>query len=115
MISAAFGAGYTTSEINHPIEIQTQAFDSFSYKASNEVQPMMREVLTNPTEENLRRANNKLKISYTNWAYRENGNNKQLFNEYLTACEKAIDEKQAGHDITVEIKEVNRLYKKLNP
>lgn len=96
VICAAFGAGYSASDIGQPLEKQLESFDPFSYKASEEVRPYMDNVLANPTEGKLRDANNYLKISVKNWESRESGENKELFREYRIACQDVIDDIQAG-------------------
>lgn len=111
-------AGYTVSEANvtqspaHVDEVQT--FDEFSYKAP-EVNTLMQATLSNPTEERLLSANNNLAIMSWGWVSRHDGANKGLFIDYLAACRLVIDEAQAGHDITDETKEMNKLYGMLNP
>jgi hypothetical protein len=109
-------AGYVASDHNLiKSDNEIQSFDVFSYKAQDEVKPMMDKALANPTEYNLRKANNHLKIGVQNWVNGEEGQNKELFQEYLDSCELVIDEKQAGNDITAEKAEMEKLYLKLNP
>jgi hypothetical protein len=117
---SAFTGGYGAAGVNFtptyidevPAEVHT--FDIFSYKAL-EVNELMTGALANPTEEKLRSVNNKLAVMSWSWVNRQEGDNKALFVEYLTACQVVIDEKQAGHDITDEKKEMTELYTKLRP
>ena len=96
LATIVFGVGYTTADVNHVQD--AKQFDQFAYKAKNDVNVMMQVVIAEPNDYNLLAANNKLKIEYTNWAKRENGQNKELFFNYLNACENVIDEMQAGNE-----------------
>lgn len=119
LLFGTFGAGYTASEVNQPQAVdELNNFDVFAYKAQEEVKPVMDNVLAYPTDNNLREANNYLKISVKNWESRETGENKELFKEYRIACQEVIDSIQAeeSNSITeVKIKEMNEAYLKLNP
>ena len=108
----AAGVDYNSNVNEVPAEVHT--FDIFSYKAL-EVNELMTGALANPTEEKLRSVNNKLAVMAWGWVNRHEGDNKALFVEYLTACQVVIDEKQVGHDITDEKKEMTELYTKLRP
>ena len=121
---SAFSGGYSAANVDFTgdrmSDVQAigqmdgvRTFDIFANKAQDDVQPMMEKALENPTSRNLMKANNHLYIGVQNWADRHEGENKELFQEYLNACELVIDEKQAGHNIEAEIKEMNRLYNKL--
>lgn len=119
LLFGTFGAGYTASEVSQPQAVdELNNFDVFAYKAQEEVKPVMDNVLAYPTDNNLREANNYLKISVKNWESRETGENKELFKEYRIACQEVIDSIQAeeSNSITeVKIKEMNEAYLKLNP
>jgi len=119
LLFGTFGAGYTASEVSQPQAVdELNNFDVFAYKAQEEVKPVMDNVLAYPTDNNLREANNYLKISVKNWESREIGENKELFKEYRIACQEVIDSIQAeeSNSITeVKIKEMNEAYLKLNP
>lgn len=104
-LGASSGIVYT-----HNADTPVQTFDQFSY-AAQDVQTMMKNVLDNPTEYNLRYANNDLLIVREQWAYRESGANKELYLEYLKACEKVINDAQAGKQ--VDTSNMNELYLKL--
>lgn len=119
LLFGTFGAGYAASEVSQPQAVdELNNFDVFAYKAQEEVKPVMDNVLAYPTDNNLREANNYLKISVKNWESRETGENKELFKNYRIACQKVIDSIQAeeSNSITeVKIKEMNEAYLKLNP
>ena len=119
LLFGTFGAGYAASEVSQPQAVdELNNFDVFAYKAQEEVKPVMDNVLAYPTDNNLREANNYLKISVKNWESREIGENKELFKEYRIACQEVIDSIQAeeSNSITeVKIKEMNEAYLKLNP
>ncbi len=119
LVSAGFSTGYTVSDHQGTpeaqaviIEEQLRDFDQFSYKAQ-EVDAMMQDVISNPTETNMRMANNKLKINYANWEHREYGENKELFSEYRIACQVVIDDMQSGK--LADTTEMNLLYNELVP
>lgn len=103
-LGASSGVAYTHSA--QP----TQSFDQFSY-AAQDVQNMMKNVLDNPTEYNLRYANNNLIIVREQWAYGETGVNKELYLEYLKACEKVVNDAQEGKQ--VDTSNMNEMYLKL--
>jgi len=97
---------------------ELEHFDQFAYKAEQEVNPFMQSVIKNPTEYNLRTANNRIIMRYESWAKRENGDNKELFQQYLGACGDVVDSMQAGEksfQTNQKINEMNTLYTKLNP
>jgi len=108
LAALVFSAGYSTSENTKGNEEQ---FDVFSYKVNQEVQPLMDKVMANPTEHNLRNANNKLIIEYESWGRRQDGKNKEIFMVYLAACETVIDTMQNGEQ--PDISEMNRLKNEL--
>lgn len=108
-------AGYTVSEVDSR-NIDDINIDIFSIKAK-EVNEYINEVLANPTERNLRNANNHLKISIKSFEEREYGDNKELFHEYRLACQDVIDGYQAGDSeaqIKVKTDKMNNLYNELN-
>jgi len=111
---SSFTGGYSAADIDFT-QVQVEevhTFDVFSYKA-HEVDNLMEAALASPTRDNLRTMNNHLHLGLQNWANRHNGENKELFNDYLDACKLVIDEKQAGHDITDEKAEMDKLYNEL--
>jgi hypothetical protein len=112
LVVILFGAGYTTSEMTQPQAEEPEHFSQFAYTAKHDVNPMMQDVISNPTEYSLLVANNRLNIEFTNWAKRETGSDKDLFFEYLTACEKVVDDIQAGKD--PDTSEMVELYDELN-
>lgn len=111
---SSFTGGYSAADIEFtPTQAEEiQTFDIFSYKAL-EVNDLMDAALANPTEDNLRTMNNHLHLGLQNWANRHEGDNKELFQDYLDACKLVIDEKQAGYGIKDEKSEMNKLYQEL--
>jgi len=105
--------GYTTDNVgvtNKQIE-EVQTFDLFSDKAKTDVQPMMKKVLENPTERNLKKANNHLYIGVQNWVDKHEDTNKDVFQEYLNECENVINDIQAGKQ--ADTTKMNALYAEL--
>lgn len=104
--------GYAISETHMGAGTEAKEFDIFSYKAI-EVNGSMNFAFENPSNKNLQTVNNKLALGFTNWAGRQNGDNKELFIEYLDSCKLVINEMQAGHDVTDEKKDMYKMYGKL--
>lgn len=117
VLTLIFGCTAGYSATGEHIEIQEpQTYDAFSPKAY-EVHQYMEKILANPTEDNLRYANNHLKVSIKNWEEREYGENKELFHEYRLACQDVIDGYQEGESearIKVKMDKMDKLYNELN-
>lgn len=88
-------------------------FDVFSEKASTDIKPMMDNALEYPTKENLRNANNELAVLEWRWLSQNEGQNKELFVEYLNECQLVIDGMQEGHTMNTE--KMDLLYNELVP
>lgn len=103
----------TLSEVQQQELItQIQNYDPF-WDEAQEVNAMMQSTFEYPTDQNLRRTNNNLKISREAWASRGVGGNKELYQAYLKACEKVIDDLQTKKEANTA--EMDKLYSKLNP
>ena len=102
-----FSAGYVVSDSSTAPE---ETFDVFSYKAQ-EISGLMDSAFENPSEDNLRTINNKLAIIEWRWLNQNEGGNKELFVEYLDACQLVIDGMQDGK--TADTSEMNMKYDKL--
>lgn len=107
LIFFAFSAGYGVNEAS----TTENTYDIFSNKAETEVNPMMNHAVKYPTEGNLRNANNVLAVIEWSWINQNEGENKELFSEYVDACQLVIDEMQAGNE--PDTSEMNRLYTSL--
>ena len=103
-----FGAGYTASETQQPQVEDIEPFNQFAYKAEHVVNPLMQDVIAQPVEYNLLVADNRLNNEFVTWANRETGDDKKLFIEYITACDKVIDDMQDGKE--PDTSEMDRLY-----
>ncbi len=103
-----FGAGYTASEIQQTPTEDIEPFNQFAYKATNDVKPMMQAIIVQPLEYNLLVADHRLNNEFVEWASEEEGSDKQLFIEYLTACETVVDDLKAGNE--PDTSEMTRLY-----
>lgn len=106
-----FSAGYTTSEIQQTQPEEIEHFNQFAYKAEHVVNPLMRDVISQPVEYNLLVADNRLNNEFVNWAKQETGSDKDLFFEYLEACENVVDDIQDGKE--PDTSEMDRLYNDL--
>jgi hypothetical protein len=121
MVLSAFSGGYGVANVDHtPLSEditksyvdEAQTFDIFSSKAT-EVSTLMNKTLSNPTEYNLRSANNQLAVIEWRWLSNNDGKNKELFSEYLNECQKVIDDLQEnGEAYPSNMKE---LYSELVP
>lgn len=106
-----FGAGYTASEIQQTPTEDIEPFNQFAYKATHDVNPMMLAIIVQPLEYNLLVADHRLNNEFVEWVSEEEGSDKQLFIDYLNACENVVDDLKAGNE--PDTTEMNRLYTSL--
>ena len=111
LVFALLGAGYNVSEQqnNLTIDLNYNVFEA----RTTDVNKMMDAVLTNPTEENLVNAQQNILYAYAPWANRQTGKQKNLFLDYLEACNQVIISISNGEQ--ADTTEMYRLYSLLVP
>jgi len=102
LVLSAFSGGYSAADIVHaPISEsvteqyieEAKNFDEFSNKAI-EVHTLMSNTLADPTEYRLRSTNNQLAVIEWRWLSSQDGENKELFSEYLNECQSVVNDLQ---------------------
>jgi len=111
LVIALLGAGYNVSEQQNTLTIDLN-YNAFEARTTD-VSKMMDVVLTNPTEENLINAQQNILYAYAPWANRQTGEQKNLFLDYLEACNQIIISISNGE--TADTTEMYRLYYLLVP